>query len=85
MGTGFSFEIVDARDYDELRPGYAREALAWILERGEVPPASPVVDLAAGQAWRDRLAEAELGGDPWAVGRPRYFELDYAKSRLPGE
>ena len=27
----------------------------------------------------------QLWGDPWAVGRPRYFELDYAKSRLPGE
>ncbi len=27
----------------------------------------------------------QLWGDPWAVGRPRYFELDYAKARLPGE
>jgi citronellol/citronellal dehydrogenase len=27
----------------------------------------------------------QLWGDPWAVGRPRYFELDYAKSRLPGD
>jgi ubiquinone/menaquinone biosynthesis C-methylase UbiE len=60
VGTGFSFEIVDARDYDALRPGYAREALAWILERGEVPPASPVVDLAAGTGQVAR-ALLELG------------------------
>lgn len=26
----------------------------------------------------------QLWGDPWAFGRPPYFELDYAKTRPPG-
>ena len=46
--TGFSFEVVDALDYDELRPEYAPEAVAWVAERGGIAPGSRVVDLAAG-------------------------------------
>jgi SAM-dependent methyltransferase len=44
----FSFEIVDALDYDELRPEYAPEAVAWVAERCDIGPGSRVVDLAAG-------------------------------------
>ncbi len=48
MGTGFSFELVDADAYDALRPDYAPEAVAWVVERGSLDEASLVVDLAAG-------------------------------------
>jgi SAM-dependent methyltransferase len=44
----FSFEVVDALDYDELRPEYAPEAVAWVAERCGIGPGSRVVDLAAG-------------------------------------
>jgi SAM-dependent methyltransferase len=44
----FSFEVVDATDYDELRPDYAAEAVAWIVDRGALGPGALVVDLAAG-------------------------------------
>lgn len=46
--TGFNFEVVDALDYDELRPEYAPEAVAWVAERGGIASGSRVVDLAAG-------------------------------------
>jgi SAM-dependent methyltransferase len=45
---GFSFESVDATDYDALRPSYAPEAVRWVAERGRWEPGSLVVDLAAG-------------------------------------
>ena len=35
-------------DYDELRPEYAPEAVAWVAERVGIGPGSSVVDLAAG-------------------------------------
>jgi SAM-dependent methyltransferase len=44
----FSFENVDATDYDELRPTYAPEAVQWVAERTRLEPGSLVVDLAAG-------------------------------------
>ena len=46
--VGFSFENVDATDYDELRPTYAPEAIRWVAERARLEPGSLVVDLAAG-------------------------------------
>jgi SAM-dependent methyltransferase len=46
--VGFSFESVDATDYDELRPTYAPAAVSWVAERGRWEPGSLVVDLAAG-------------------------------------
>jgi SAM-dependent methyltransferase len=46
--TGFNFEIVDALEYDELRPEYAPEAVAWVAERGGIGPGSRIVDVAAG-------------------------------------
>ena len=48
VGTGFSFEMVNAEDYDALRPDYAPEAVAWVEERGGLGEGSLVVDLAAG-------------------------------------
>jgi SAM-dependent methyltransferase len=45
---GFDFEAVDALDYDELRPTYAPEAVAWVAERAGLGAASTVIDLAAG-------------------------------------
>jgi SAM-dependent methyltransferase len=44
----FSFEVVDALDYDELRPEYAPEAVAWVAQRCGLGTGSNVVDLAAG-------------------------------------
>jgi SAM-dependent methyltransferase len=44
----FSFEVVDALHYDELRPEYAPEAVAWVAERCDLGVDSRVVDLAAG-------------------------------------
>ena len=52
---GFSFEAVDALDYEELRPGYAPEAVRWVVERAGVDPNAVVVDLA--------VEAAELGLD----------------------
>lgn len=48
MSSRFSFEVVNAFDYDELRPSYAPEAVAWVAERGSLRFGSVVVDLAAG-------------------------------------
>ena len=44
----FSFESVNATDYDELRPTYAPEAIRWVAERARLGPGTLVVDLAAG-------------------------------------
>jgi ubiquinone/menaquinone biosynthesis C-methylase UbiE len=48
MSAQFSFEVVNALDYDELRPDYAPDAVAWVAERGRLAPGLIVVDLAAG-------------------------------------
>jgi SAM-dependent methyltransferase len=66
MGERFSFETVDALDYEELRPGYAPEAVAWVAERAGVVPGSLVVDLAAGTGLLSRRFVA-LGVDVVAV------------------
>jgi SAM-dependent methyltransferase len=66
MGERFSFEVVDASDYEELRPGYAPEAAAWVAERGDLVPGSLVVDLAAGTGLLSRQFVA-LGADVVAV------------------
>jgi len=66
MSSGFSFEVVDALHYDELRPEYAPEAVAWVAERCELGAGSSVVDLAAGTG---RLSGrfVDLGVDVIAV------------------
>jgi SAM-dependent methyltransferase len=57
MSSRFSFEVVNASDYDELRPSYAREAIMWVAERGSLRRGSIVVDLAAGTGQLSRLLE----------------------------
>ena len=66
MTERFNFEVVDALDYDELRPEYAPEAVAWVAERCGIGPGSRVVDLAAGTG---RLSGrfVQLGVDVIAV------------------
>lgn len=63
---GFSFESVNARDYDRLRPDYASEAVRWVADRAAIGAGALVVDLAAGTG---RLARrfAELDVDVLAV------------------
>ena len=48
MAGRFSFEVVDATDYDDLRPRYAPEAVAWVAQRASLGSGSVVIDLAAG-------------------------------------
>jgi len=48
VGAGFSFEMVNADDYNALRPDYAPEAVAWVGERGGLGEGSLVLDLGAG-------------------------------------
>lgn len=66
MSERFSFEVVDALHYDELRPQYATEAVGWVAERCSLGPGANVVDLAAGTG---RLSGrfVELGADVVAV------------------
>jgi SAM-dependent methyltransferase len=66
VGTGFSFESVNAEDYAELRPDYAPEAAAWVAERAELREGSLVVDLAAGTGQLSARF-ALLGADVVAV------------------
>jgi SAM-dependent methyltransferase len=53
----FSFEVVDAVDYDELRPSYAPEAVAWVAERSSLRSRSVVLDLGAGTGQLSRRFE----------------------------
>jgi SAM-dependent methyltransferase len=78
---GFSFEVVDAVDYDELRPGYASDAVAWVVERGGLRPGSVVVDLAAGTGQLARLLE-RFGLDVVAMEPARNMRAVLAE-RLP--
>jgi SAM-dependent methyltransferase len=66
MASGFSFEVVNAFDYDELRPSYAHDAVAWVAERGSLRNGSVVIDLAAGTGQLSRRF-APLGVDLTAV------------------
>jgi SAM-dependent methyltransferase len=66
MSAHFNFEVVNALDYDELRPGYASRAVAWVAERGALAAGSLVVDLAAGTGQLSRRF-IPLGVDVVAV------------------
>jgi len=70
MSERFSFEVVDALDYDELRPEYAPEAVAWVAERCGIGPGSRVVDVAAGtgrlSGWFLRLGVDVIAVEPAA-------------------
>jgi ubiquinone/menaquinone biosynthesis C-methylase UbiE len=62
VGTGFSFELVNAEDYDALRPEYAPEAVAWLVDRCGLDEGSLVVDLAAGTGQLSRrFADTRVG------------------------
>jgi SAM-dependent methyltransferase len=63
---GFDFEVVDAVDYDELRPSYSPAAIRWVAERARLQRGSTVVDLAAGTGQLAR-AFASLGCEVLAV------------------
>jgi SAM-dependent methyltransferase len=77
----FSFEVVDAVDYDELRPSYADEAVEWVLQRGNLGLGSLVVDLAAGTGQLSRRL-APLGVDLVAV-EPAANMRAVLEERLP--
>jgi SAM-dependent methyltransferase len=79
---GFSFEAVDALDYEELRPGYASEAVRWVVERAGVDGDAIVVDLAAGTGHLSRRF-VELGMPVVAV-EPAGNLRRVLKERLPG-
>lgn len=81
MPSLFSFEVVNAFDYDELRPSYAPEAIAWVAERGSLRGGSVVVDLAAGTGQLSRRF-APLGVDLIAV-EPAANMRAVLKERLP--
>jgi SAM-dependent methyltransferase len=66
MSSRFSFEVVNAFDYDELRPSYAPEAVAWVAERMPLRDGSVVVDLAAGTGQLSRRF-ADIGAEVIAV------------------
>jgi SAM-dependent methyltransferase len=81
VGTGFSFEVVNAEDYEALRPGYAPEAVAWVARRAELLTGSLVVDLAAGTGQLSRRF-ALLGCDMVAVEPAANMRATLAE-RLP--
>jgi SAM-dependent methyltransferase len=81
MPSRFGFEVVDATDYDELRPSYAPEAVAWVMQRGRLGPGSLVVDLAAGTGQLSRRF-ADLGADLVAV-EPAANMRAVLEERLP--
>jgi SAM-dependent methyltransferase len=81
MASGFSFEVVNAFDYDELRPSYAPEAVAWVAQRGSLRDGSVVIDLAAGTGQLSRRL-APLGVDLIAV-EPAANMRAVLEERLP--
>jgi SAM-dependent methyltransferase len=81
MSARFSFEVVNAIDYEELRPGYAPDAVAWVAERGGLAPGSLVVDLAAGTGQLSRRF-MPLGVDLVAV-EPAANMRAVLEERLP--
>lgn len=81
MPPHFSFEAVNALDYDELRPDYAADAVAWVAQQGDLGPGSLVVDLAAGTGQLSRRFTV-LGVDLVAV-EPAANMRAVLKDRLP--
>jgi SAM-dependent methyltransferase len=81
MSSRFSFEVVNASHYDELRPNYAPEAIAWVAERGVLRHDSKVVDLAAGTGQLSRRF-TDLGVDLVAV-EPAANMRAVLEERLP--
>jgi tetratricopeptide (TPR) repeat protein len=80
MGTGFSFERVNARDCDDLRPDRAPEAVPRSARGPSLPRAHRGRPVRAGRPWRSHglrsLTDAALGTSPTpstieSVGRLR--------------
>ncbi len=80
--AGFSFEVINAGDYDALRPGYAPQAVAWIAGRGRLGHGFLVVDLAAGTGQLSRRF-ARPGVRLVAVEPARNMRAVFT-GRLPG-
>jgi SAM-dependent methyltransferase len=53
--TGFDYDWVSVEDYERYRPGYAPEAVGWMVRRTGLLKASEVADLAAGTGKLTRL------------------------------
>jgi ubiquinone/menaquinone biosynthesis C-methylase UbiE len=53
--TGFDYDRVSVDDYERYRPGYAPEAVEWLMRRAGLAPGSRVVDVAAGTGKLTRL------------------------------
>jgi SAM-dependent methyltransferase len=53
--TGFSFDAVDADDYERLRPGYSEDAVAWLLTTAPRTHDGLVADVAAGTGKLTRM------------------------------
>jgi SAM-dependent methyltransferase len=81
VGTDFSFELVNAQDYDDLRPDYAPEAVAWVAQRSGLRVGSRVVDLAAGTGQLSKRF-ATLGIETVAV-EPASNMREVIRERLP--
>jgi SAM-dependent methyltransferase len=90
----FSFESVDAVDYEDLRPGYAAEAVSSVIERGGLTSGAMVVDLAAGTGQLSRHLVATglevVAVEPASNMRSTFAErlpsvrvLDASAERLP--
>ncbi len=81
MPPGFSFEVVNALDYEELRPSYAPEAVARVAQHGSLGEGSVVVDLAAGTGQLSKLF-AGIGMNAIAV-EPAANMRAVLEERLP--
>ena len=55
MKFGAPFDIVDAEDYEALRPGYPAESAAWLADRAGLGPGAIVADVAAGTGKLTRI------------------------------
>jgi SAM-dependent methyltransferase len=59
--TGFSFDEVDADDYERLRPDYSAAAVAWLVTAATLARDGRVADVAAGTGKLTRvLAPADV-------------------------
>jgi SAM-dependent methyltransferase len=82
VSARFSFEVINAGDYDSLRPGYAPQAAAWIMARGQLGRGSLVVDLAAGTGQLSR--RFALPGIKLVAVEPARNMRAVFTSQLPG-
>ena len=72
-----------AASFEQSNP-MKRAGDAWDIAEAVVYLAAPSGKFVTGETLTVDGGQ-QLWGDPWAVGRPRYFELEYEKSRLASE